>query len=84
MAEIEKNGAPNSGKDAEEMVNDLMLSGIIIIRHSGNSLLYSCQNKYQLIIKSNNCPLLHLLQNTCKFHAQNLYITPQVSIICHV
>lgn len=34
MAEIEKKGAPNSGKDTEELVNDLMLFEIIMIRYS--------------------------------------------------
>lgn len=46
MAKRGKNEAPNSGKDIEELVNDLMHFEIIMMRYSGNSLLYSCKNKY--------------------------------------
>lgn len=77
MAKRGKNEAPNSGKDIEELVNDLMHFEIIMMRYSGNSLLYSCKNKYSLIIIFNNCSLLHLLQNNCKYHAQKLHIAAQ-------
>lgn len=70
MAKREKNEAPNSGEDIEQLVSDLMHFQIIMMRHSGNSLLYSHKDKYSFIIIFNNCSLLHLLQNTCKYYAQ--------------